>query len=58
MLWGIGRVLKEEYEVSNLRNRALIETLLNIRQLLVKLVVNTESGATAESIRNIAKNKG
>jgi hypothetical protein len=49
--------ITEEYSANNPKDQALIETLLDIRQLLAILVVHTESGATAASIRDVAKNK-
>jgi hypothetical protein len=49
--------IMEEYGADNPRDQALIETLLDIRQLLAILVVHTESGATAAAIRDVAKNK-
>jgi hypothetical protein len=51
------KIIAEEYGANNPRDQALIETLLDIRQLLAILVVHTESGATAASIREVAKNK-
>lgn len=51
------KIIAEEYGANNPRDQALIETLLDIRQLLAILVVHTESGATAASIRDVAKNK-
>ncbi|HSV49292.1 MAG TPA: hypothetical protein VLH35_03170 [Candidatus Acidoferrales bacterium] len=51
------KTLTEEYGPTNLKEKALIETLLDIRQLLAIIVVHTESGATAATIRDVAKDR-
>jgi len=51
------KTIEEEYGATNPREKALVETLLDIRQLLAIIVVNTESGPTAPSIIDVAKNK-
>lgn len=50
------KIIQEEYNPTNNREKALIETLLDIRQLLAIIVVNTEAGATEQTIREVAKN--
>ena len=50
------KIIEEEFYIAEHKDRALIETLLDIRQLLAIIVVHTETGATAETIRNTAKN--
>ena len=50
------KIIEEEFCSTDHKDRALIETLLDIRQLLAIIVVHTETGATAETIRNTAKN--
>jgi|PlaIllAssembly_1097288.scaffolds.fasta_scaffold1471026_2 hypothetical protein len=51
------KTIEEEYNTKSDRDRVLIETLLDVRQLLAILVVNIEHGATAASIRDVANDK-
>ena len=51
------KIIQEEFCSTDYKDKALIETLLDIRQLLAIIVFNTESGATAETIRDVAKNR-
>lgn len=51
------KTIEEEFKTKSDRDKVLVEALLDVRQLLAILVVNTEHGVTAASIRDVANDR-